>query len=409
MIKRFSTRAPFLPLRRTELFFLAYGAVWFATFFIAKDQDIVIEKVIDFVKDFAILLCVVYTLYTQPDWWRRLIWLIIISAGILACLGTYQALTGNINQTFFGFSKLVIAQIVEGAKDGGRLAGPLDDPNFWGQTLVSIFPLALYRMMNEQKIILKLTAAASALFMALAILNTYSRGAFMVMMLVLLLVAIERRVKFSLIIPVVPAIFLVMQFLPAGFTDRLQTLSMFTSEDSHVQSEISFRGRSSEMTSGLNMFADHPFLGVGVGNYIQYYQQYASRLGLEYRTEGRRAHSTYLEIAAETGLPGLITFAGLFISVFAGLAQTRRKLRTLPNYQHLISWITPLQIGIGAYLTTSIFLHGDYIRYLWLLVTLSVAMMHLADHLVSTQKPPIIDSLPPVNIATPPPNLWVGY
>ncbi|MFN8455462.1 MAG: O-antigen ligase family protein [Anaerolineae bacterium] len=409
MVKRFSARTPLLPLRGAERFFLAYGGVWLASIVVAKDQAIVIDRVIDFIKDFAILLCVVYVLSERPDGWKRLIWLIIISAGVLAGLGAYQALTGNTHQTFFGFSKYVIAQIVEGSEDSGRLNGPLDDPNFWGQTLVSILPLALYRLLDEQKIILKIIAALSALFIALAILNTYSRGAFMAMMLVLLLVAIERRIKFSLIVSIIPAVFLIMQFLPAGFTDRLQTLSIFTNEDSNVQSEVSFRGRSSEMMSGLNMFADHPFLGVGVGNYIQHYQKYASRLGLEYRTEGRRAHSTYLEIAAETGLPGLITFGGLFLSVFLNLAQTRRKLRILPDYPRWSTWISGLQIGISAYLFTSTFLHGDYIRYLWLLVTLSVALFHLADHLVVNQKTIQTRSIPWSGSQTQPTTSWMGY
>jgi hypothetical protein len=38
-------------------------------------------------------------------------------------------------------------------------------------------------------------------------------------------------------------------------------------------------------------------------------------------------------------------------------------------------------MSILAYLTSSIFLHGDYLRYLWLLVALGIAMIHLANNL----------------------------
>jgi hypothetical protein len=40
-----------------------------------------------------------------------------------------------------------------------------------------------------------------------------------------------------------------------------------------------------------------------------------------------------------------------------------------------------LQMSIVAYLTSSIFLHNDYIRYLWLFVALAMAMIRLADKL----------------------------
>ena len=175
--------------------------------------------------------------------------------------------------------------------------------------------------------------------------------------------------------------FVMAQFLPASFIRRLETLTIFTDENASVQSEDLFRGRSSEMQTGLNIFIDHPILGVGVGNFEINYQDYAQFLGIEQRTEDRRAHSLYLETAAETGSLGLITFGGIIVSLMVGLAQARRKLRPLKDYPHWATWITSLQMGLVAYLTSSIFLHGDYIRYLWLLVALSIAATYLANDL----------------------------
>jgi hypothetical protein len=43
-----------------------------------------------------------------------------------------------------------------------------------------------------------------------------------------------------------------------------------------------------------------------------------------------------------------------------------------------------------AYLTSSIFLHGDYIRYLWLFVALGVAMIHLSDYLAAKAQPQLL-------------------
>jgi O-antigen ligase len=175
--------------------------------------------------------------------------------------------------------------------------------------------------------------------------------------------------------------------LPSGYTERLSTLTIFTENDQTVHSEDSLRGRTSEILTGVNMFLDHPILGVGVNNYVVHYQDYASRLGLEYRSQDRQAHSLYVEVAAETGIVGLVVAGGIFLSLFYSLTQASNKLKVLPDVDSWKTWISSLQIGLAAYLTTSIFLHGDYIRYLWLIVALSIAMIHLADYLVNSPQP----------------------
>jgi O-antigen ligase len=386
----FFYRAPLLPFKRTEWFMLAYGGVWLVSLFVAEDQDRVIERVIDFTKDFVILLCIVYPLASRPEAWRRTLWLIILAAAILAGLGAYQVLSGNTDQTFFNFSKFIQGQIAEGFEDRGRLSGPVDDPNVYGQILVAVLPLAIYRLLDERRLVLRLLAGVSTLLFVFGIFNTYSRGAFLAMLLIMLLIALQQRVRLSLIALVIIVAVIMQPLLPVGFAERLETLSIFTSEEGSVHSEVSFRGRSSEMLTGLHIFAEHPLLGVGVGNYIVHYQDYASRLGLEQRTEDRQAHSLYIETAAETGILGLITFGGLMISLLVGLTQAHRKLKAVSNDPHWASWIASLQLSVIAYLTSSIFLHGDYIRYLWLFVALGVAMIHLSDNLAARAQPQIL-------------------
>ena len=109
------------------------------------------------------------------------------------------------------------------------------------------------------------------------------------------------------------------------------------------------------MIAGVLMFTEHPLLGVGIGNYETNYQDYAIVLGLEQRTEDRQAHSLYLETAAETGLPGLIAMALLFITLMVGLARSRQKSRRLDKASDWPTWLTALQMGLISYLVTSIF------------------------------------------------------
>ena len=63
--------------------------------------------------------------------------------------------------------------------------------------------------------------------------------------------------------------------------------------------------------SAWRMFLDHPVLGVGPGNYARQYQtKYISPLATE--PEQSHAHSNYLEVLAETGVPGLAAFLAMF-------------------------------------------------------------------------------------------------
>ncbi len=361
-------------LKPVEWVMLAFGGVWLASYFVAQDRYASFEQITEFAKSFVILLVVVFSLRSQADW-KRVIWLVIFSATFLAALGTYQTLTGNYAQTFWGFA-IVTPDVTQ-----MRLSGSVGDPNFHGQILASVLPLALYRLLDEKSLMLKFVGGGSALILVLAILNSYSRGAFLAMVLILLLIALERRVKPLLIVGVVVATLVIMQFLPQGYTERIETLSIFTSKDASIHSEGSFRGRTSEMITGVMMFTEHPLLGVGIGNYETNYQDYAVVLGLEQRTEDRQAHSLYLETAAETGVPGLVTMALLFITVMVGLIRSRQKSRRLDQDSDWPTWLTALQMSLISYLVTSIFLHGDFIRYLFFLIALGAAAIHITDQL----------------------------
>lgn len=352
---------------------IGYGCVWVASGFVADQQWLVMALVTDFAKDFIILISVVAAL-SQARYWRRALWLVIWSATALALLGSYQVLTGDYGQTFFGFAGNSSEQVLSGVL-GYRLTGPLDDPNFYALILAAALPLAIYRFLDERRLLYRLASAAAALLILLALLNTYSRGGLVAVFVTGIFLLWERRVRPASLLFVGLAAALLLLFMPAAYSERLQSFTDVLSGEATVQEESSLRGRTSEFISGLMMFAEHPLLGVGVGNFPDQYQQYASQLGLEYRARPREAHSLYVELLAETGLLGLAAFSLLFGSLLLRLNRLRQAARR--RDPHTAAWIASLLFSLIAYLTASIFLHGDYIRYLWLLVSLSVAATHL--------------------------------
>ena len=63
--------------------------------------------------------------------------------------------------------------------------------------------------------------------------------------------------------------------------------------------------------AGVSIFSEHPLVGVGLDNFADFYA--AKKLPED--QEARRAHNDYIELAAETGLIGILTY-GAFLALF---------------------------------------------------------------------------------------------
>jgi len=374
-----------LKLGRTELLLAAYGFVQVLTFFVAQNKEAVVTQSINFAKDFIILLCIIYALESFEAW-KRVGWILIVTAALLSLLGAYQVATGNYTQTFGGLASHSFESGVVGEASASRLAGPVGDPNYFGQILVAVLPLAVYRALRERKL-LKVLAAGCAFLILFAIIYTYSRGAFLATMAALTAIVIERKMRLWALLPILLVGLLVALVLPTGYLTRIQTISLLGGKDeSSVYEDASLRGRTSELLAGLYMWADHPLLGVGVGNYRFRYQEYASQIGLEARAEEREAHSLYIEILAETGLAGVATFGAYLVSLFAALRGAAAKLARLEGQVENRHWLVSTGVGVGAYLVSSIFLHGAYFRYLMLLIALAIAAVRLTDQMAAGER-----------------------
>ena len=377
IVNHIAYKRPFPRLSRTELFLLAYGFALLLSAFGATDRALAFEQIVDFAKDFVIVVIIVIALKTKEDWNLGL-WLLVISGGILGTISSYQSLTGNYAQIFGGFANSTQEQVLTEVYQV-RLSGPLADPNFYGLIMVAAIPIAIYFFLGEKRTSTRIVALFFTLTMILALINTYSRGAFIALVLILGIIALERKVSPTLLISIGIGVLLLLPILPGNFDERMKSLVVLgSSSDEAVQQESSFRGRSSEYISGFMMFVDHPLFGVGANNYPPNYQIYSSRLGLDSRTEEREAHSLYIETMAETGLTGILTLTGLFSVLLIGLARARKKMHaSIENTSREQRNLTAVLMSLIAFLIASAFLHGAYIRYLWLLVALGVAGINL--------------------------------
>ena len=371
-------------ISRVEVFLIIYFFAVTASFLVASNKDRALEGILDLGKDIIIIYCILFAL-RRPEVWKQTIWVVILTTSVLCLLGVYQTITKNYDQNFFGFARVNIV----GEEFERRLGGPINEANMWAQVLVAVIPLVFFRIIHERRKLTKLFCAAILALLLFELLNTYSRGGYLAfsVSVILMLFVFEKHFNPIVAFAVLGLIILLLPFLPATYRERFKTLASLNPTSANgIYADSSFVGRTSEIRSGLMMFATHPLLGIGVGNYENNYQEYAQLIGLEYRTEEREAHSLYVEVLSETGIVGIVSFLGIVFSIFIGLFKAKRDLKNSPYDEVWSSHINAVLVSLITYLFAALFLHGAFIRYFWILAAMGMSVIQLTDELLNRYK-----------------------
>ncbi|MBE2200917.1 MAG: O-antigen ligase family protein [Anaerolinea sp.] len=361
---------------RTAVLLGIYGLVSFTSLFYAADSGRSQNALIEFVKNCLLVFAVVLAMRDSRSL-RGVSWALLAAGIFMGSLTVYQQLTGTFENTYWGFAQTEVKNIIADVSDH-RASGPVGSSNFYALVMVTLVPLALDRVWHERKLVYRLLALWALAVCVLSIFFTFSRGGFVALVVVLIVMIVRESLSPPKLLLSLALLLVVWQFIPANYTERLYTtLDLLPGSGSDARNEASFRGRTSEVMVAWLIFADHPVWGVGLNNYKYYYQQYAQPLGWDNRREERAAHSLYLEMAAETGLIGLTAF-GALVGVALGRAyQTQKMFMRAGRYDEAalaFAWM----VALIGYLAASIFLHGAYIRYFWLLIGILLALPQTA-------------------------------
>ncbi len=125
--------------------------------------------------------------------------------------------------------------------------------------------------------------------------------------------------------------------------------------------------------AGLRMIKAHPVTGIGLGQFKPEMLEYADP-GVRFSSIG---HNTYLEIAAEAGLPTLAVFLSLVFFTYRGFGKARRRSESGPPLVHLAA--LGLQAGFVGYVVGAFFLSAEYQKMFWLWIFLSMCMAYFSS------------------------------
>jgi O-antigen ligase len=314
----------------------------------------------------------------------RIVWVLLAAGIFMGTISVYQQMTGTFENPYWGFGQAEIKNIV-GQTSDYRIGGPGFGPNAYGQFLLVLVPLALDRLWSEQTLLRRSLAVWALAVCVLSIFFTFSRGSFLGLILVLSVMIIRRPPKLSTILLTFLIGIVLVQSMPAQYTNRLNTLlDLLPGGQTDALEEVSFRGRISENTVGWLMFTDHPLIGVGLRNYKTNYLAYSKNLGIDDRREARGAHNMYLEIAAEMGLMGLFAFGLIVWALYHALrsAQADFTEAGMPDYANIAF---AFGVGLFGFLAVGIVKHMAHPRYFWMLCGIALAMPYVARQALQAQ------------------------
>ena len=278
--------------------------------------------------------------------------------------------------TYVAFRNVVWAYLVATAVSGGysigvggygsqgRLYG-LSDPNIFAALLSPAIIVALFLVLTPRARRVRIAAAVVIAVDVVALVLTQSRGGIVglgigLVAAVVLAGAARPRLLAAVFIVFAVGLVYYFEYAPA----HLKVGGSLSSQSS---------GRSDEWKIAVRMFADHPLKGVGLGNYVVIEPSYATRsFNLNFVhlivNQPLVAHNSYLEIAAELGIVGIV----LFVTIL-GLAAVRARsaLAALTRAGDALEFYARgLLAGVIGMFGAYIFLSDEYQKQLWLLLGL---------------------------------------
>jgi len=227
-----------------------------------------------------------------------------------------------------------------------RASGTFIHPAMFADYLAFFLPvlLRLFAFLPQKKVTKNLFYGGWFIFGSGALMGSYARGVwlgFLVAVFFMLSYSIvNRKLK-----PRVKIAFVILSFLALVFVIHYADTisSQFESKD---------RARSAEVRIPLNklalrMIAAHPILGVGPDNYRLASPEYVvydeTTVGYSHFELTQIVHNSYLLLASELGIPGLLFFLWFVTTIFVV------GMKTIKSKHPLISNLTiGLLTGMGA-------------------------------------------------------------
>lgn len=334
------------------------GAVW---------PSLAFDVTVDALKMLLIFL-VISNIIKTPQMLNGLAWAM--------CLGGLLPAMGTIKNYVAGTS------LVDGYR--GAWLGLYANPNDLSYAMAMLIPLAMALTAASSHRLAKLLASSCLGLFALTIFFTYSRMGFLCLVVIIVMTlwwSPQRKYYFLLISLMV---MLCLPFVSGRYFQRVETITTYEQDRSSV-------GRLEAWNAGIQMFEEHPILGVGPGCYILGWSQ----ANKEHYGAVRSAHNTFFQVLGELGLFGFIFFCAFLIAslrligrlrrVLIAAQQTLKPVNFQQQYGQLLPMVIALNIGIVVFLISSLTGGLLFTWYPYLFSAMGIAAQEIYQNSLTTK------------------------
>ncbi len=295
---------------------------------------------------------------------------------------------------FFGVKGGLFTLITGGVgKVEGSADSPLGDNNYLALALCLALPLLNYIRLQSQELISRILAGVAMALVAIAILGTYSRGGLIGLSVLVIYFLWTSRQRVLIGFGVVFLVLAARTVLPPDWTARMETIRS-------AQSDESFQERLDAWRTSLNIAAERPFVGSGMGAsenadvYARFmpddsiYIARANGKVLAAADLGALAyHSIYFQVLGDNGYPGLILFVAMLILTWRCLGQVRRASRGNAELAWAADLAAMIQLALLSYAVAGSALSMAYYDMPYLFIGIAIALREITIRAASARAP----------------------
>jgi len=259
--------------------YLAFLAISFLTLLLAPGRLVGISDWIRLVSIFVVYI-LISNLFETEEKINKLFHAVLISVIVPSAVGFYQFFTDTGNQTVYGFNR-IFATFVH--------------PNPYAFYLMMLLPIGIVLLLKDGFSSRRIGLGILCATMGISLILTYTRAAWIAILLVILLLGIFRYRKLLLIS--VPLFFLLIKFNPVlmrRFADVFEFSSFYDPQNS-------FLWRIKLWGEAIPLIFSTPILGHGLSSFGSYFRG--------------DAHNDYIRVAFETGFIGLGAYLWILLSL----------------------------------------------------------------------------------------------
>lgn len=238
-----------------------------------------------------------------------------------------------------------------------RIFSSLENSNNLGAfMLMAFFPIVML-MLNEKEKRRKIYLGIVSLMTFSNIILSFSRNAWLGLVIGAVILSLTYSWKIILGMGGLGAVALLIPQINnrlLEFTDKSQNLSRIKLWD------IAFM-----------MIKDHPFTGVGNGNYRVMYDIYKLKYKKKieyYPTDNFHTHNVFLKIQSELGLFGTMAFVGMIISIVANAVKFVKKINVKFYKVFYTGFLASIIAFISMNVIDNFFSAPKVIAFFWILV-----------------------------------------